>query len=76
MLLKWNDPRFASKIMNTNESLVLERDVDKNIWIPDIFVMDEVKGKEGYKPIQKVSISPQGDIQFARRYNLLLDYSY
>ena len=67
MLLKWEDPRFAFNITGANESLVVERDIFKHIWVPDIFVIDEVTGKEGYKAIQKVAIAPDGHIQFARR---------
>lgn len=67
MMLKWNDPRFKFNTTSLNESLVFERDMAKHIWLPDIFILNEVTGKEGYKAIQKVHISPHGDVQFARR---------
>ena len=67
MMLKWNDPRFIFNTTFSNESIVFERDMAKQVWVPDIFILNEVTGKEGYKAIQKVHISPQGDVQFARR---------
>ncbi|XP_066930585.1 gamma-aminobutyric acid receptor subunit rho-2-like [Clytia hemisphaerica] len=70
LLLTWEDTLFQFNLTSTNSSLTLGKFLNDLIWLPDVYVMDEKSGKEGYKPVQKAIVSNEGKVIFVRRLSL------
>ena len=68
LILSWKDSRLLfNSTRDYDEIIPLAQSFEGILWVPDIYVLDESVGKDGFSAVQKAYIHNNGLVEYSRR---------